>query len=237
MVRTAAVAALSLAALAGSAHGVFYFDGTFTPSDWSSVTLTNLSGVGSSVNAVQNLSGGNPNEWRETQNTLVVGSGTGEVIGVHLSNVSFYNPSTQGAVTAINYSEDAINLIDDRIVPGAGQATGLAIFQGGKYFVLRPPSSMPYSGFSTWQNISRPGIVASDMWEYSFPGGLNAFSNPDFSNAGTVMQLGYYRGNSGNGGYSTDCGIDNWHVEIVPTPGAGVLLGMGMLCGARRRRR
>ena len=231
-----AIGALALASFAGSARAIVYSDGVFSPSNWSTTTMTNVSGTGSTVTPAQNLIGGNTNEWREVAHTLVVGSGTGELIGVHLSGLSFYTPSSQGAITFINYSEDAINLIDERIVPGAGQTTGLAIRQGGKDYILRPPSVMPYSSFSTWQPISRAGIVASDMWEYSTAGGLNPFSNPDFSVAGSQMQLGFYRGNSGNSGYSTHCGIDNWRVEIVPTPGAATLLGLGMLAAVRRRR-
>lgn len=234
--RVIAAAALSLLAAAGSAHAVIFFDGVFPNANWSATTMTNLSGTGSTVTAFQNLTGGNPNEWREVQHTLSVGSGTGELVGVHLEVSSFYTPSSQGAITSINYSEDAINLISDRIVPGNGQGTGLAIRQNGKNYILRPPSVMPYSSFSTWQPISRPGIVATDMWEYSSAGGLNSSSNPDFSITGTQMQFGFWRGNSGNSGYSTDCGIDNWRVEIVPSPGAAALLGMGGLLAIRRRR-
>jgi hypothetical protein len=235
--RMIATAALSLLSVAGSANAVIFFDGVFAPSNWSVNTMTNLSGTGSTVTPTQNLFGGNPNEWREVQHSLSVGTGTGELVGVHLEASSFYTPSSQGAISFINYSEDAINLIDDRIVPGNGQGTGLAITQGGRNYILRPPSVMPYSGgFSSWGSINRPGIVATDMWEYSTAGGLVPTSNPDFSIAGSVMQFGFWRGNSGNSSYSTDCGIDNWRVEIVPTPGAATLMGLGALVAVRRRR-
>jgi hypothetical protein len=78
------------------------------------------------------------------------------------------------------------------------------------------------------------------MWELTSTGVLIASSNPDFSASGGIMQFGFWRGaSSGNfvGTDFRDAGIDNWHVEIVPTPGSASLLLTAGLVGAKRRRR
>ena len=159
------------------------------------------------------------------------------IFGFHMNTTAFYNPNTQGAITSIQYAEDSINFISNTIIPGNGQGTGLAILQGGTYYRLSTPALvMPFTSFSNWAPNSAGSITASDMWEVTPSGTVNPFSNPDFSASGAIMQLGFWRGNSGNGSYNTDCGIDNWNVHILPSPGSAALLGLGGLLAARRRR-
>ena len=235
--RSIVLAALTTVACASSAQAaVSFFDGVFNNSDWSLNVTTNASGAGSSSVGFQVLTGGNPNEYRRIRNSLVVGSaGNGAVIGVHMNNFAFYTPSSSGAITSIAYSEDSINFLPAQA--GNGQGTGLAIIQNGKNYLLRNPTLvMPAAGFSNWATNAAPSIVASDLWELSGAGTLNAFSNPDFTITGSVMQFGFWRGNSANQNINTDCGIDNWSVTIVPTPGSLALLGLGGLAAGRRRR-
>jgi hypothetical protein len=233
-------AVLSLLALAGSAHGATYFDGVFNGADWALATVTNAAGVGSGGVGFQVPAGGNPNEYRRIQHSLIVGPPlNGAIFTFHININANYNPSTQGAITSIDYSEDSINFTPDTIVPGAGQAAGLLIIQNGKYYRQQSPFFvMPYSGFSNWAPNIATGLLAADFAEVTNTGIIMISSNPDFSAAGTNMQLGFWRGNSGNGGYNTDCGIDNWRVTIVPAPGAAALLGLSglMVAGGRRRR-
>lgn len=236
-VRSALLAALAAAALSAPASAVIVFnDGVFNPPDWSLTTITNAAGVGSTVSPFQQLTGGNPNQFRRIRHNLVVGTaGNGAVVGVHLNALSFYNPSS-GAIASINYSEDSINFINQG---GNGQGSGLAIFQSGRYYIQRTPILiMPYAGFSTWTANAAPGLIASNLWEIDLAGNLFPGNNPDFSVSGGVMQFGFWRGNSANQNIQTDCGIDNWHVEITqtPAPGAAALAGMGGLIALRRRR-
>lgn len=230
--------ALMLVAGAGSAQGATFFDGIFAPADWTQVTINNATGVGSTGVGFQQLAGGNPNEFRRVRhNLLVQNPGNGAIYTFHMNVNAFYTPSSQGAISYIDYSEDSINFIPDTIVPGNGQGSGLAILQNGKYYRQQNPILvMPYSSFSTWQPNVASGLLATDFAEVDAFGVLNVSSNPDFTITGTTMQLGFWRGNSGNGSYNTDCGIDNWHVNIVPGPGAAALAGLGGLLGARRRR-
>ena len=234
------VAVVALAGVVGSAQAsTSFFDGVFNNSDWSLTVLTNATGTGSTAQGFQVTTGGNLNEYREIRHQLVVTGPpyNGAVFSFHLKNNAFYTPSTQGAISYIDYSEDSINFVPDTIVPGNGQASGLLILQNGKYYRQNNPLLvMPYSGYSTWTANPAPGLLAADFAEVSLAGIVNAGSNPDFSATGSIMQLGFHRGNSGNGGYDTDCGIDNWSVNIVPEPASAGLLALGGLLALSRRR-
>lgn len=237
MLRTAALTALAgVLVSASSASAVTFFDGIFNNSDWALTTILNTNAAGSSANGLQFLSGGNPNEYRRIRNQLLVSSPTGILHGFHMNTTVSYDPSNQGAITTIDYSEDSINFVN---APGNGQGSGLAIIQNGRYFRTSAALVMPFANFNTWQPNALLGLTAASFWEVD-PGTGNLIAGtPDFSASGTVMQLGFWRGNSNNGSINTDCGIDNWHVQInqVPAPGAAALLGAGGLMAMRRRRR
>jgi hypothetical protein len=234
------VTVVVLAAVVGSVQAsTVFFDGVFNNSDWSLTVLTNATGTGSTAQGLQFLTGGNPNEYRRVRHQLLVTGApfNGAVFSFHLNNNAFYTPSTQGAITYIDYSEDSINFVSDTIVPGNGQGSGLLILQNGKYYREQNPLLvMPYSGYSSWTANPAPGLLATDFAEVTLAGVINPLSNPDFSAAGSVMQFGFHRGNSGNSGYNTDCGIDNWYVNIVPEPASVGLLALGGLVALGRRR-
>jgi hypothetical protein len=227
--------AIAVTSLAGSAQAVVFFDGVFNNADWTLTTITNANGVGSAANGLQIPVGGNPLQYRRIRHNLVVSGPGGAVIGLHMRNTFSYNPGG-GAISVINYSEDSINFVNQA---GNGQGSGLVIFQSGNYYVQRSPILvMPYATFNTWQPNSAPGLIASDFWRIDNSLNLFSGSNPDFSTSGGVMQFGFWRGNSGNFGYQTDCGIDNWRVDIVPVPGpaGSAVLALSGLIACRRRR-
>lgn len=231
-------AAVATSAFTASAHAVVnFFDGVFNNSDWSLVPISNFAGLGSTTSGFQVLTGGNPNEYRRVRNNLVANLSNAAVHGLHMNVTAFYTPSSQGAITSIVYSEDSINFIPTAVVAGNGQGTGLAILQGGKYYQLRNPTMvMPFSSFSTWGPNGTAGSVATDYWEVDLSGNLLSSSNPNFTITGGIMQFGFWRGNSGNNSYNTECGIDNWSVQIIPAPGSAAMLGLGGLLVIRRRR-
>jgi hypothetical protein len=237
--RILARAALTLvfAAVVGSAQAsTMFFDGVFNNSDWSLTVVTNATGIGSTAQGFQVPTGGNPNEYREIRHQLIVTGPpyNGAVFSFHLNNNAFYTPSTQGAISYIDYSEDDINFVDQ---PGDGQSAGLLILQNGNYYRQQNPLLvMPYSGYSSWTTNPAPGLLAADFAEVTLAGVVIPSSNPDFSATGSIMQLGFHRGNSGNSGYETDCGIDNWSVNIVPEPASACLLAVGGLLAVARRR-
>lgn len=216
--------------LLGPAAGanVIFFDGVFAPSDWTLITI-DVGGNGSTTTASQVLTGGNPNEYRRVFNS-VSRNPNDAVWGLHLYTPGSYDPSSQGPVSSVCYHEDAILFAGG----GSGQATGMVIEQAGKYFV--GPSHL--TPFAAWTAISDPLLVPVNFSEINLTtGALNAFSNPDFSAAGSAMSFGFFRANSTSGGaYTRDGGIDNWSVCIVPAPsGAAALIAAGCLALRRRR--
>lgn len=236
--RTVIPAALTCL-LSGQALGsVVYFDGVFSPTNWASTTVTDVQGAGSTSFETQFLTGGNGNEYMRIELNLVANAPGASVWSLNTNTNASYNPGTQGAITAINYSEDSRNFMPAH--NGNVQGTGLLITQGGINYVMRGPTLvMPNPTFSNWALNSAPGLVSTDFWELTNAGVLISSSNPDFTAAGGIMHLGFWRaGSSGTfvGTDFRDAGIDNWRVEIVPSPGPLALLAVGGLTALRRRR-
>lgn len=240
LVNTRTFVIIGLTCFAGQAHAnTTFMDGVFAPATWASSTVTNTGGSGSTSVETQFLTGGNPNEFMRIDLTLHVNGPDSAVWSLNTNNTAFYNPVSQGAITSINYSEDSRNFAPNNA--GNVQGTGLLIVQGGKVFTQRNPVLvMPSPGFSNWAPNSAPGLVAADLWELTNTGTLIFNSNPDFSATGGTMQFGFWRGASsgttGSGTYFRDAGIDNWRVEIVPSPGAFAVFAVGGLVAVRRRR-
>ena len=210
---------------------VTFFDGAFNDADWALTTITNANGAGGTVQGSQVVSGGHGGSYRLVRNTMVVSGQFAVVTGVHMSNQSYYDPSTQGGFASINYSEDSKNFL-----PLMG--TGLAILQGGNFYVLRDPGLL-YTLYDWGTNV-RNGIVASDMHRLDANGNLYAGDNPNFSASGSQMQFGFWRGNgsgtTSSGTFNYETGIDNWSVSlVVPSPGALALVGMAAVLVSRRR--
>ena len=224
--------AFGFAVSASPAMAAFtFFDGTFKDPDWVLSTITNTNGSTSSSQGFQVASGGNGGSYRSVTHQMEVSGQYALVLSVHMSNGAFWDPSTQGAITSINYSEDSRNSV-------GAMGTGLAISQGGNVYVLRQPGLL-YT-FGNWGTNTRNGILAADMYRIDASGNFFSNQNPDFSASGGTMQFGFWRGNgsgtTGAGSFSYDTAIDNWGVEIViPSPGAFALVGMAGLIVSRRR--
>jgi len=231
------LAAGSLAASAAAFANVTFYDGTLLDQDWTVTTITNGVAIGSTVSSGHVLAGGNGGSWMQVNIAGVVQGAFASVFGIHMNVGAFYDPSSQGAVTAMDYSEDSINLLP---LSGDGQVTGLAIIQNGTIYVQRSPLLvMPYSGFSDWMQNAAPGLQATDLWELTGSGLLDSTSNPDWSITGSTMQLGFYRGSSSGFGtedFFREAGIDNWRVHIIPAPAAMLPLLCAVGLVSRRRR-
>lgn len=234
----ASASAFALLSAASAHASIVYFDGVFAAASWTSSTLTNADGLGSTSLETQILTGGNGNEYMRIELNLVASAPGGGVFSLNKRLGATYDPGTQGAITSIDYSEDSKNFMPAS--SGNIQGTGLLIEQGGKTFIQRNPVLvMPNPTFAEWASNLAPGLVASDLWELTNTGQLISSSNPDFSAAGGVMQLGFWRGGSSGNFVGTDlrdAGIDNWRVEIIPTPASASLLLLGTLASVRRRR-
>lgn len=206
------VMTLSIASPALSAVTVVH-DGDFADADWevivSSFKSSGGAQPGGSVDANQQ-SGGNPGTMRRVVNHIARAPSATEYSstwGVHLKKGFTYDPSVQGAIATIDYSEDARRVT-------SGQLTGLAVRQAGKvYYTQADVFTNP-----AWTRVEQLAIVPGNFAEITADGPVQG-SRPDFSASGGPLEVGFIRANSnGNGGgaYSVTGDIDNWEVRIAP---------------------
>ncbi len=206
MVITVFVAATAIAQ-------VTFQDENFNDADWT-MTVLYTTGNGGSGSAGQSAGGGNPDAHRlvtHNMNTRPARLGL-----VHERAGAIYDPQTQGAVGAVDFSFDAKTFVD----PGyGGQSATLTIRQDdvvylGPYFA---------NGDDVWRSTEHAGLGATDFAEWDAP------NHPDFSNAGEVLQFGFLTSNHNPpdgiiGSSTTIVGYDNWSVTIV-TATSGVQPG------------
>ena len=230
----AAVAFSALALLATPALAdVSFFDGTFNDADWTAAKfIDTTAGASATFTAAQVATGGNPGSYRNTDMNFTLGA-----IGVaHLSNSSTYDPTTQGAVSTIDFSYDL--LVTNPHVPNAAVRYDILLVQGGVRYattffgdlITAPPG---------WTHFSHPSLTASDFIDYA-SGGFGT-ANPNFSAAGGLIEFGYVTRNSSTGAtVTTHSGIDNWNLAVhtVPEPStaASLAFGAASLLALRRRR-
>jgi hypothetical protein len=135
------------------------------------------------------------------------------------------DPSVSGAIASIDVSFDfrPISAFGD------GQAFGLALHQGGKYFFAS--TGISGSQPNAWQSESQPGLVAAS---FVAPDG----GTLDFSPSGGPIRVGLYTGNVGGAGITI--GYDDFVVTVnladppnrVPEPALGVLFAIAGLAAA-----
>jgi hypothetical protein len=133
-----------------------------------------------------------------------------------------YDPSTQGAISAISYSESGIILSFP--FPDAFTTTQPVVVQGGRVF--RSPRNLPFAAQSSshaWVLKSLSALTADNF----FPPGGAENDNPDFSESGGPIQFGFARSNSRSSTLPPvpadqdlviDHGIDHWQLIITREP-------------------
>ena len=202
-------AALALACPTWAGESIDFFDGDFT-TDWVYSQVTAGNG-GSASMSVQG--GGVPGSCVVAETH--VNEDCGAIYAFAFKSSATYDPSSQGALASLNYSEDA-KLIDGF---GSGQATGPAIQQGGRLYVL---PQFPTGTDTNWHHMARGGLTASAFIEVvggGCPDYIDLGSHPDFSETGPTMTFGYFRANSQLDDfpeYSITAAIDNWFVSLGP---------------------
>ncbi len=130
-------AMVGLGALAGAAFAgsIQASDDDFTPSDW---TVTAFSiGNGGGVVTSQQAAGGNPGPYRPVRNVVASSPANAPffsaILGAHIFGGFTYDPSATGAITGIDYSEDAICSPTNCF--GDGQAVGAVVRQNGNTYL------------------------------------------------------------------------------------------------------
>lgn len=185
-----------------SAASIVYTDSVFLDSDWELINAT--FGLGGTSSATQVSAGGFPGEYREitTSVNTAADSTSAAIWGFHRNIGATYDPSSQGAIYQIDYSEDAL-LISGF---GEGQATGPALRQGGLIYFASALISPDFD----WIHKELFGLSA-----LAFRLLTDGSQYPDFSATGDIIELGFFRANSTRGSsYTILGGIDNWSFTI-----------------------
>ena len=194
--------------------GTTFADGTFNDADWELTTITNTSGKGGSTATTQVSTGGNPGSFRQVTVTVNASPGTyTSVAGFHRRIGASFNPLIQGAIQAIDYSEDAKSL-------SSFQGTGPALRQGTNVFVCYGLDTRE----TVWTNkaarlLNANNFIRVDPADTHL---MDTNGHPDFSASGLPIDFGFYRWNAtptNGSGYTTVVGIDNWTVTVWPTGG------------------
>jgi hypothetical protein len=222
-------------------------DSTFASADWALSQF--IIGGGASVSANQQVSGGNPGAFRFVGDNVAnapSASTFSAILGAHIYSPFSYSPSVTGAITSLDYTEDAICINPNCF--GQGQGTGVALRQGGQAYVIGGTITTSSTLWHTLPPLT--GLHAADFFllNPSATSFVDPTSHPDFSGTGAPIQFGFYRSNStclGCSGYLLDAGIDNWAVTVhfpsppgatVPAPWtAGLLVVALAMLGLLRR--
>jgi hypothetical protein len=221
----AALLALPLTSKTASA-GVTISDGTFDPGDW--VLTQFVSGNGGSVTASQQMSGGNPGDYRLLQDA--VASGPSAVAGVNVYTATSFNPAVSGSISSINFSIDFECPGGGGNCFGQGQGFGVIVHQNGNDYI---DNFVGITSVSPWTTFSLDGLLASDFGLLS-SGSINTGTNPDFSLTGTPIEVGFSNDNSTvTSPFEIDAGYDNFSITIntatvAPEPTAATLFGVGL---------
>ena len=137
--------------------------------------------------------------------TLNFTNGTIRVAHFFQVGVVSYDPSTQGAIVAIDQSYDLIGLQVNGVV-----GYSPLLYQNGSYYGLSiggGPIGADAIGQGTWQHFAHAGLTASDFGQYAISG--SGGPHPDFSSTGAPIKIGYLNSNSFSGGATQISGIDN----------------------------
>jgi len=189
-------------AIAGT---VAFLDGTFVPSDWELIHITDVMS-GAFAQASQVTTGGNPDAYRLVHHELPPAppGGSIAVYAFHGKVDATFDPSTQGTLLAIDWQMDFRETAPP--FPGAAMAFGPALRQGGiVYFRYQAQSD------TAWQTYSATGLTAADFVPY---GGT---SHPDFATSGGIIEFGFFTANGSTDSYAgsiNEAGFDNWSMTL-----------------------
>jgi hypothetical protein len=200
-----------------------FTDTTFNDADWEVVLIP--TGPGGTASAQQVTAGGDLGPFRSITISLNTPSATEDsqvaIFSGKLDAIWYPNAADApagethtGPISSVDYSEYA-KLIAGQ---GNGQATGLAVKQGGiVYFVQQGGGLLTTPDFA-WTPKQVTGIVPTNFIAIINGNGVQA--HPDFSASGAPIEFGFIRITSspagrGDAGTRT-AGIDNWSVTVNP---------------------
>ena len=190
-------------------QSITFSETDFGNSDWDSIDFFHGNGGGSS--SFQDLQGGNPSPYLQV--AILMNDAPG---GDFTSVWTFFSiegaehdPSANNAIARIDSIQDAIVFSD------FAQSIRVGLRQNGQ--VYSACGEFPMNG--SWTTVQFVGLTETDFAridpELGFPPNMD--DNPDFSESGSNIELGFLRTNSTSfdgEGFTTECGVDNWSITI-----------------------
>ncbi|MBZ0267514.1 T9SS type A sorting domain-containing protein [bacterium] len=192
-----------------------FFDGELHTADWWDTTAAYSGSGASSANLA---TGGNPDEHRSVTMSL---AGFGGAMYIGLKPGASIALSATGGVDSLTMRNDYRCPAGDGCF-GDGQAWGIAVRQDGQIYIS---GSGPFLGVQAdWVTSEELAVTEFDLCALDLPGyptWRDCTEHPDFSSAGSPLEMGYFRWNTSSGGYNLSSGLDNWgldaHVPSLPT--------------------
>lgn len=230
------VAAFVVVTSYGHAETVILFDGDFLEADYdvSLLGTTHIGGGSASTFPV----GGNPGSFRNVQHQAR-GGGFGSTSTVWNINTALtYDPSTRGAIEQLNYSEDNLSLSDHAYLGAVALRQDGFLYRSVETFVTTVSNSV-------WTQQEVVGLTAEDFELHFVDPSTGQFlvlptGHPDFSDAGSTIEFGFWRQDGGNG-FTRNGGLDNLRFElqvsVVPEPSTALMTVVALFGGCFSGRR
>ncbi len=245
---TAAIATVALVAAPAFGAPVVFQDSTFNLGVGYSIE-PGLQTDGASTATVQCATCGNPGTAVQFTATFPNTPSPPGAIDTSVTTLVFnpftYNPSTQGAVTAIAASIDK-NLGVNIALTGGGNTFHPTIVQGGVDYVASiagPGLNCPISACQTGYNTIGQTLTAVDFLAYDPTANSFGTATPNLTATGGVFAFGLTQIFGAGAQEVIFADYDNWTMTInpaaaVPEPASIALLGMGLAgLGVTRLRR
>ena len=153
--------------------------------------------------------------------------GGSDIFGGIQSSALTWNPSTQGAITALDISVDWKGLST-----GGSSYLNVYIFQNGLVYI--DPYNSPFVGGLTGWNTQTGSAISSGDINFAFgadASGSRNYTPLNLSATGGLISFGFGVSEGSSGVISNSIGIDNFSVSVttVPEPSTYALFGLGAL--------